>query len=156
MNARILFVCLALGAAACGKKSAPSGPAEEATRQIVAFRDRACACTDVACSQQIKTEMTSWMMKEGPALSKLKFSEAQNQAGDKASKEMAACIEKLEKAERAAAAAKAGLPSTTPDPAPTTPADPRAPTAPPPNAPPAAATDPGAVPTSPPAPAPTP
>lgn len=98
----------ATSATACKKSSKPAaeggsgaapadGPptAASAVKTLEAFRDRACACTDLACVGLAKKELADWLLKNGPELGKLTFTPAQDAAGQKASAAMDACVAKM-------------------------------------------------------------
>lgn len=97
-----MAVALLGGVASC-KKSSPSR-AEQAVGMLVQFRDRACACADVKCVRLAQKELADWLLANGAELSGLKFTKAQDEAGDKASKEMAKCVEAMDQAAAKSAA----------------------------------------------------
>ena len=108
------FVAAAAGAAAGCQKSAkpswaqdagPGGTAGSAAAtpitpaavlaKLEGFRDAACACMAPDCVKEVEIEMRDWLLKEGPAMQSLKSTAAQNEAANKASSAMAACVDRV-------------------------------------------------------------
>lgn len=108
-------VAVAAGAAGCQKSARPSwaqdaGPGgtagsdaaamtpvtpEAVLAKLEGFRDAACACMAPACVEDVEMAMRAWLLKEGPEMQSLKSTAAQNEAANKASSAMAACVDRI-------------------------------------------------------------
>lgn len=105
-------VAAAAAAAGCQKSGKPSwaqdagaGGSAAATptpitpeavlAKLEGFRDAACACMAPDCVKDVEIEMRDWLLKEGPAMQSLKSTAAQNEAANKASSAMAACVDRV-------------------------------------------------------------
>jgi|JI10StandDraft_1071094.scaffolds.fasta_scaffold00206_56 hypothetical protein len=106
----VFAAVVAVSAVAACKKTAKSPAAQDAgatgsgatpiTPEVVlakleGFRDAACACMAPACVKDVEIEMRDWLLKEGPAMQSLQSTAAQNDAANKASAAMAACVDRI-------------------------------------------------------------
>jgi len=107
----VFAAVVAVSAAGCKKTAKPSAAQDAASAtgssgatpitpeavlaKLEGFRDAACACMAPACVKDVEIEMRDWLLKEGPAMQSLKSTAAQNDAANKASAAMAACVDRI-------------------------------------------------------------
>ncbi|MBL8622008.1 MAG: hypothetical protein JNK64_11910 [Myxococcales bacterium] len=84
----------AAGSAAATATPTPVTP-EAVLAKLEGFRDAACACMAPDCVKDVELEMRDWLLKEGPAMQSLQSTAAQNEAANKASSAMAACVDRI-------------------------------------------------------------
>lgn len=80
-----------------GSGSAATAPItpEAVLAKLEGFRDAACACMAPACVKDVELAMRNWLLKEGPAMQSLQSTAAQNDAANKASAAMTACVDRI-------------------------------------------------------------
>lgn len=100
-----------VGGAGC-KKADPYGAA---LSKFEGFKNKACACKDIACAEGVKKEFETWMgTMEKTMKAAGKPSKEQDEKFDKLDDEMDACVGKLEEAAKPAAPATPPAPTTPP------------------------------------------
>jgi hypothetical protein len=108
-------VALAALLAACGGPPPPTGPAPAPVdagvdaapdappdpdhaallAALTGFRDRACACADAACAEQVEVDQVQWGFDHKPLLDRVRPTPEQNRALHAISEETEGCIHRL-------------------------------------------------------------
>ncbi|MBZ0237781.1 MAG: hypothetical protein K8M05_36035 [Deltaproteobacteria bacterium] len=101
----VLGLVLALGPAACKKKGEAIDPlVKETMDKLTEVRDKGCACANLECATKVQNELASWYLANAKRLEPLtkKATKQQNEAGQKLSTELEACVQKLQAAAKSA------------------------------------------------------
>ena len=80
-------LAMVLALAGCGTKEA-----DAMLKDLRGFKDKVCACKDLACAQKTSEEMLTWMSKQDQ---NTQGSESQKKEAEAIGKEIQSCMEKL-------------------------------------------------------------
>ncbi len=61
---------------------------------LTGFRDRACACADAACAEQVEVDQVQWGFDHKPLLDRVRPTPEQNRALHAITEETEACVER--------------------------------------------------------------
>lgn len=86
---------LLAGIALCRDGAVGDPLAREILAKLTEFRDRACACTDAACGEQVQLDQGKWLQDNQARFAPVKSTKAQEEAANAIGGETEKCVRKV-------------------------------------------------------------